>query len=158
MDVCWLLFDSSVFHFPQPTEQLPLPSKPAPGEKEKEQWGLAGSVGGGADLEGRQRETEIHCRCQAPQIVRSKNPPNADFYQGSGLAQRVRVSIWKGCASAVQIFPRFLRLVQVSMGQSEFDEEGKGSICQLDLIYRYQDKKALLCFPQSWPVSTCTCL
>lgn len=83
-------------------------------------------MGGGTDLEGRQRETEIHCRCQAPQIVRSKNPPNADFYQGSGLAQKVRVSIWKGCASAVQIFPRFLRLVQVSMGQSEFDEEGKG--------------------------------
>lgn len=100
---------------------------------------------------GRQEETESHCRCQSPQIMRSKNPPNADFYQGSGLAQKVRVSIWEGCASAVQIFPRFPRLFQVSVGQPEFEfnEEGKASICQLDLIYPYHDKAALLCFPQS---------
>lgn len=149
VDFCWLLFYSSVFHVPQPTKQPPLPSKPAPGEKEKEQWGLAGSVGGGADLQGRQGETDIHCRCQSPQIVRSKNPPNGDVYQGSGLAQTVRVSIWEGCASAVQILPRFQRAFQVFVGHSEFDEEGKASICQLDLIYPSHDKAALRCFPQS---------
>lgn len=42
------LFSSSMFHFPQTNEQLPLTSKPAPGEKIAMR--SEGSVGGGPDL------------------------------------------------------------------------------------------------------------
>lgn len=114
MDVCWLPLSSVMFHFPQPTEQLPLTSKPAPTKARAMR-----------PEKGWQGETEIHCRCQSSQSVCSKSPPNADFYQGSGVAQKVRVSIWEGCVSAAHLVPTFLRLLQVSVCPSELDEPGQ---------------------------------
>lgn len=113
MDFCWLLLSSWCSTCPSPLNnshwlQNQLLQK-------QEQWGLKGLAGINRDS----------LRCQSSQLTCSQKPPSADFYQGCGVAQEVRVSIWEGCVSTALIVLRFLRLPQVSVCPSEFDEQGK---------------------------------
>lgn len=105
-DFCWLFLPSWCSTSPSPLNNSHWLQKQL--LRKQEQWGLKGAVGGGSDPQERQGETEIHCTCQSSQIVCSRNPPNAaDFYQGSGVAQKVRVSIWEGVFLLHRSFPGF---------------------------------------------------